>query len=216
MAPRSRGWRHFEKVTVTMKTKVVYAPQADEPQESSAAHEYAQRISSLVEDSADSSNASDDVSSNANAIVVERLTLESLDFLMKGDGGEDEETIAQHIFIISCAADGSVDRIVRKLIRSLKNSTSGGISTQRPKVAIALLGHARCENSANQMKDTIFGSGRKFCRAVKSLLEVDGDKNANDSFSTLEVQVELEGPDAAGGFDDWVRKLHVPCSKASS
>ena len=191
-----------------MKAKVVYAPQPDEPPETSAAHEYAQRIPSLVGDSADVSDSSDGATSNANAIVVERLTLESLDFLTKGNGG-DEETNAQHIFIISCSADGSVDRIVRKLIRSLKNGTSSGVTSasQRLKVAIALLGHAQCENSANQMKDTIFGNGRKFCKAVKALMEAVGDTNANDLFSSLEVQVELEGPDAAGGFDEWVREL---------
>lgn len=192
-----------------MKAKVVYAPQPDEPPETSAAHEYAQRIPTLVGDSADASGTSDGATSNANTIVVERLTLESLDFLTKGNGGgDDEQTKAQHIFIISCSADGSVDRIVRKLIRSLKNDTSSGnAASQRPKVAIALLGHARCENSANQMKDTIFGNGIKFCKAVKNLLEADGDTDANDLFSSLEVQVELEGPDAAGGFDEWVRKL---------
>ena len=192
-----------------MKAKVVYAPQPDEPPETSAAHEYAQRVPSLVGDSADTSDSSDGATSNANAIVVERLTLESLDFLTKGNGGDDEQTNAQHIFIISCSADGSADRIVRKLIRSLKNGTSSGVTSasQRLKVAIALLGHAQCENSANQMKDTIFGNGRKFCKAVKGLLEAVGDANANDLFSSLEVQVELEGPDAAGGFDEWVREL---------
>ena len=189
-----------------MKTKVVYAPQPDEPIESSAAYEYAQRIDSLI--CADDSSSSDH--GNSNAIVVERLTMESLDFLTKGNGGGEKQTYGGHIFIISCSADGSVDRLVRKLIRSLKsnNTCSAGSSTDtcRPKVAIALLGHARCENSANQMKDTIFSHGRKFCKAIRNILEVNDNTNANIVCST-EVQVELEGPDAPGGFGEWVKQI---------
>ena len=180
-----------------MKTKVIYSPQPDEPQESSAAYEYAKRISDML-------GAETDGDGEANAIVVERLSLESVNVLTCPD-------CTQCIFIISCSADGSVDRIVRKIVRNLRNSTDGNAASEnKPKVAIALLGHARCENSANQMKDTIFGNGRKFLNAVVGLLKAAASNNSKDELSSvenLEVQVELEGPDSPGGFDEWIKRI---------
>ena len=198
-------------------TKVIYSPQPDEPCQSSAAFEYAKRVSSLVvADGASSSHAADagvagDVN-NSSLIVAERLTLQSLDFLAEGNKEDDEQHCPTYIFIVSCAADGSVDRIVRKLIRNLKSSTcteksmltSGG---GRPKVAIALLGHARCENSANQMKDTIFANGRRLRKGVVGVLGAGVDINVGDAVPSLEVQVELEPPEVAGGFDEWIKAL---------
>lgn len=100
---------------------------------------------------------------------------------------------------------------MRKIVRNLRNSTDNtATSENKPKVAIALLGHARCENSANQMKDTIFGNGRKFLKAVVGLLNVAASDNSKDGLSSvesLEVQVELEGPDSPGGFDEWIKRI---------
>ena len=190
-----------------MKTKVIYSPQPDEPQESSAAYEYAKRISDMLGgDGLTSirSSAETDCDGEANAIVVERLSLESVNVLTCPD-------CTQCIFIISCSADGSVDRIVRKIVRNLRNSTDDNAASEnKPKVAIALLGHARCENSANQMKDTIFGNGRKFLKAVVGLLKAAAPENSKDELSSvesLEVQVELEGPDSPGGFDEWIKRI---------
>mmetsp|Transcript_3992 Transcript_3992/g.11350 ORF Transcript_3992/g.11350 Transcript_3992/m.11350 type:complete len:212 (-) Transcript_3992:2552-3187(-) len=206
-----------------MKTKVIYSPQPDEPQDSSAAYEYAKRISYLLNGggppstSSSSAEAESGGGGDTNAIVVvERLTLESLDFLTKSQG--DERKGCTHcIFIISCSADGSVDRIVRKLIRSLKNNnnddnavSASQASKSIPKVAIALLGHARCENSANQMRDTIFGNGRKFRKAVMGWSKANASENSGNKLSSgesLEVQVELEGPDSPGGFDEWIKRI---------
>ena len=190
-----------------MKTKVIYSPQPDEPQESSAAYEYAKRISDMFGgDGLTSirSSAETDCDGEASAIVVERLSLESVNVLTCPD-------CTQCIFIISCSADGSVDRIVRKIVRNLRNSTDDNAASEnKPKVAIALLGHARCENSANQKKDTIFGNGRKFLKAVVGLLNAAACDNSKDELSSvesLEVQVELEGPDSPGGFDEWIKRI---------
>ena len=190
-----------------MKTKVIYSPQPDEPQESSAAYEYAKRISDMLGGgglTSIRSSAETDCDGEANAIVVERLSLESVNVLTCPD-------CTQCIFIISCSADGSVDRIVRKIVRNLRNSTDDNAASEnKPKVAIALLGHARCENSANQMKDTIFGNGRKFLKAVVGLLKAAASDNSKDelnSVENLEVQVELEGPDSPGGFDEWIKRI---------
>lgn len=187
---------------------IFFAPQPDEKVDSSAAYEYAKRASDLLL----SNNAIHDKPS-----IVDRLSTESLSF-MRNESHEVDTTnndlaslnssTKSILILISCSADGSVDRIVRKLIRSMKNSsnsTSKSVdesSLIEPKrnVAIALLGHARCDNSANQMKDTIFNHGRKFHKSVE--LQSDGTKISMGKL--LEVQVELEGPDTPGGFDEWV------------
>lgn len=63
-----------------MKTKAIYSPQPDEPQESAASYEYAKRISDLLggvpgdgPTSISSSSAETDGDGEANGIVVERL-----------------------------------------------------------------------------------------------------------------------------------------------
>ena len=188
---------------------IFFAPQPDEKVDSSAAYEYAKRASDLL--------LSNNASIHDKPSKVDRLSTESLSF-MRNESHEVDTTnndlaslnssTKSILILISCSADGSVDRIVRKLIRSMKNSsnsTSKSVdesSLIEPKrnVAIALLGHARCDNSANQMKDTIFNHGRKFHKSVE--LQSDGTKISMGKL--LEVQVELEGPDTPGGFDEWV------------
>ena len=195
---------------------IFFAPQPDEKVDSSAAYEYAKRASDLL------------LFNNAiqhDKPSIDRLSTESLSFMRNEYHEVDTNDLASLnssssiLILISCSADGSVDRIVRKLIRSMKNSsirsllsvlgekksTSESVdesSLIEPKrnVAIALLGHARCDNSANQMKDTIFNHGRKFHKSVE--LQSDGTKISMGKL--LEVQVELEGPDTPGGFDEWV------------
>lgn len=190
--------------------KVFYSPQPDENPETSAAYEYSKRALDLL---------------NQDSTSIDRLSLDSLDFLSeeKTETAADtiEETISSSsppctfiLIIISCGADGSVDRNVRKLLRSMKTKTKAAAEKYESKqenknlqsslssesamvVAIALLGHARCDNSANQMKDTIFNYGRRFHKNMEIL-------STSSVFSKLEVQVELEGPDEPGGFDEWV------------
>ena len=139
-------------------------------------------------------------------------------------------TIDITLFLISCTADGSVNRSVRKITRKLKNNnnatttttTAGSISTA---VVVGLLGHARCDNSSKQMADTIFGNnGRKFDKALQqqqqqqssstTILDEDdgsgGDENnvvspVSLSTTRLETQVELYGPEQ--DFDPWLEGL---------
>ena len=56
------------------------------------------------------------------------------------------------------------------------------------------------------MKDTILNYGRKFHKCIEQLQSVSSSNStANTSIrERLEVQVELEGPDVPGGFDEWV------------
>ena len=189
--------------------RLFYAPQPDENCEASAAYEYARR-------------ASDQLLSAGNydgQVFIHRLSLDSLDNLFAPtditDGNESPTQPETAIILVSCSADGSVDRTVRKLIRHLKQnlqqyssgqcSSSPGTGTSSSPiavVAIALLGHAKCENSANQMKDVIFNHGRKFCKSVSEM--ANASSSATVRKETIEIQVELEGPDAPGGFDDWL------------
>jgi len=110
------------------------------------------------------------------------------------------ETQTLTLFLISCAADGSVDRSVRKIMRKLKaKDTDAGIRTVNSKYAVAALGHARCENSANQMADTIFGTGKRFHKTLTLSSLFDG------SMPKLETQVELCAPEQE--FDPWLELL---------
>jgi len=73
------------------------------------------------------------------------------------------------IFLISCSADGSVNRNIRKIMRKIPKDTDTESKSNDNKqhfYAIAALGHARCENSANQMADTIFATARRFDKVI--------------------------------------------------
>lgn len=176
---------------------VFYAPQPDDQSdEASAAFEYAKRVSDLL--------------SKKDEVVIHRLSADSLERPSCGSttAGESNKastpspTTCFTFVLLSCSADGSVDRAVRKITRNLMNQ-----SPTSSVAAVALLGHARCENSANQMKDTIFHHGRKFHKCLNNK-----DKH---SVKLLEVQVELEGPDQPGGFDEWVEANAPPPTQES-
>jgi hypothetical protein len=51
------------------------------------------------------------------------------------------------------------------------------------------------------MKDTIFNNGRKFLQSVLGIADTCSSVVVAE---TIEIQVELEGPDTPGGFDDWL------------
>jgi asparagine synthase (glutamine-hydrolysing) len=118
------------------------------------------------------------------------------------------------LFLISCTADGSVNRLVRKITRKLKNLSTASTNTNTNTnttmnfgiAAVGLLGHARCDNSSKQMADTIFGSnGRKFDKALQqSSITVVGEDVVSVS-TRLETQVELYGPEQ--DFDPWLEGL---------
>ena len=109
------------------------------------------------------------------------------------------------IFLISCSADGSVHRNVRKIMRKIPKDTvipNNNNDNKRYYYAIAALGHARCENSANQMADTIFATVRQFDKVMSSSgMFVD----TCSKWNRLETQVELTGPEV--DFDPWLKSL---------
>jgi hypothetical protein len=133
-------------------------------------------------------------------VVIKILDLEIIKTAMTTimtQAATDEQTPTLHFFVVSCDADGSVHKAVRKISRELsKKGTEISATETHQYYAVVLLGHARCENSAQQMKDTIFTAGRKFDKVL------DGSFGARLR-DRVEVQAELEGPDES--FDPWVK-----------
>ena len=105
------------------------------------------------------------------------------------------------IFLISCSADGSVNRNVRKIMRKIPKEIESKSNDKQQNYAIAALGHARCENSANQMADTIFATARRFDKVISS----SGLFSSASEWKRLETQVELYGPEV--DFDPWLKSL---------
>lgn len=68
--------------------------------------------------------------------------------------GENDDTF--RLFLISCGADGSVHRVVRKFVKKIKEEPP-----TKSQYCVALLGHAVCKTSAEQMKEQIFAAGRR-------------------------------------------------------
>eukprot|EP00527_Entomoneis_sp_CCMP2396_P008265 CAMPEP_0198142904 /NCGR_PEP_ID=MMETSP1443-20131203/5578_1 /TAXON_ID=186043 /ORGANISM="Entomoneis sp., Strain CCMP2396" /LENGTH=188 /DNA_ID=CAMNT_0043806027 /DNA_START=54 /DNA_END=620 /DNA_ORIENTATION=- len=175
-----------------VKVSVFYAPQPEEPPDSSASYEFAKRINAVY----GQKDGEHDQKMN-----ITRLDMDSIGSMISSNDDIEAEEDQLCIFLVSCSADGSVDRTVRKLVRSMKDSETTGEDNRKRQnhyCAIALLGHARCENSAQQMKDTIFFNGRKFRQAIVRQSSKEG---VNTDARMLELQAELEGP---GGFDEWI------------
>ena len=159
--------------------------------------------------------------------------------------------------LLSCTADGSVNRSVRKILRALSkekksppSTTARGTATTIHTTTIAtaddpppqpqqqavvvvdqthkihtitttgcgLLGHARCDNSAKQMAETIFQSGRKFEKQVSaygggSQTTTTTNPMPSRILPRLETQVELIGPEVE--FDPWLATILTNVLEAS-
>mmetsp|Transcript_23012 Transcript_23012/g.38038 ORF Transcript_23012/g.38038 Transcript_23012/m.38038 type:complete len:230 (-) Transcript_23012:183-872(-) len=166
--------------------RVVYAPLPEESLTSSGALDFATRAAGLLP-----------------GIIDPSLLPDHIDKLK-----HDEETEAKKssiwLFVVSCAADGSVHRNVRKFMRSLKDrdESKSSVTDNNNFYALALLGHARCDNSSKQMDGTIYGTGRKFDKALSAVF------SSKITFDRCETQAELEGPETL--FDPWVKTLLAP------
>ena len=238
---------------------VTYCPQPEEDDDSSAAYDFARRATGL----ALRGETADDVLESNILSQIERLSVEGFENVYLRDGwrskqiderkdvlkeetfedGVNDSSISSSssilcIFLISCSADGSVDRNIRKLVRSMKNSpknihsstddnnnknnNNNNSSIRTMYVATALLGHARCETSAKQMEDTIFNHGRKFHQSLLQRFPSKQEGDAEMGQETIQVlkdhfetHVELEGPDEEGGFDTWIQN-HISNSSQAS
>ena len=89
-------------------------------------------------------------------------------YIEQSNTTKEEDTVIT-VFLISCSADGSVHRNVRKIMRKIpKDVNAKPNDNKQYYYAITALGHARCENSANQMADTIFSTARRFDKVMSS------------------------------------------------
>ena len=104
------------------------------------------------------------------------------------------------LLVVSCGPDGSVHRSVRKTTKWMKDQ-----DTSTTIAAVALLGHAVCKTSAEQMEDEVYASGRRLAKALRGIAANDGDDDNETSVPAfqLETQIELEAPEEK--FDGWVR-----------
>ena len=107
---------------------------------------------------------------------------------------EDEGMLC--LIVISCDADGSVHKNVRKVIRKLSTDPSGETGLgEGNRLVVILLGHAVCSNSAMQTDSEIYRHGRKLAKML----------GANKSDGTLlEIQVELDSPEDK--FDPFIQR----------
>jgi hypothetical protein len=174
-----------------------YAPLQDERNvATSAALEFSKRAARIFE--------------NTTTTTTSSSAKVNVSFIGDGDGdlpttdsANDPSVLRLTVFLISCAADGSIHREVRKLTKAVKEEEeSSSSSSDNEFYAVALLGHAVCDNSAKQMADAVFGAGRRLIRALQKKKSTGGE--CCPVFA-VETQVELDAPEEA--FDGWVEGL---------
>lgn len=175
----------------------------DSPQPASL--DYSQRAARLLGENANKS-------SSVTVVSVEPLPADVKQIETLDRNNQDEREKIFFLFVISCAADGSVHRSVRRFARSLpkKKVESNVVLSSRCTAALVLLGHARCDNSAKQMEETVYGAGRRLEKALlQSNLFSSSSSFARDDapLKRCETQVELEGPEDK--FDEWVSNMLV-------
>mmetsp|Transcript_13501 Transcript_13501/g.37959 ORF Transcript_13501/g.37959 Transcript_13501/m.37959 type:complete len:211 (+) Transcript_13501:391-1023(+) len=117
------------------------------------------------------------------------------------DDNDATATTTVVVFLVSCGPDGSVHRQVRKITKWFREQQQQTTSGSSATIAIvALLGHAVCKTSAEQMADEVFSSGRRLAKSIRGL--VPESSTITPRF-VLETQVELEPPEEK--FDPWVK-----------
>ena len=187
---------------------VFYAPLPDEklPAVNSAAYEFSQRACGLLRET----TTNDPVIHGPISDEMEDGVSYMMGFLGQPFHLEFENTLC--VLIISCDADGSVHKNVRKFTEELSEYADDNRGnyirldiTEGNQLVVILLGHAVCSNSAMQTESEIYRHGRKLAYFL-----LEGDNNRDDSnyrdkvlqsniFNKsegllLEIQVELEDP----------------------
>mmetsp|Transcript_14718 Transcript_14718/g.16852 ORF Transcript_14718/g.16852 Transcript_14718/m.16852 type:complete len:200 (-) Transcript_14718:147-746(-) len=172
----------------------------------------------LPEEKEDEGSAALEHSLRAKSMLAEKTGIEAFiqkfQHLSSFDDKNDNDNLSDTFFIIiiSCAADGSIHRSVRKTTKKLlslsaeKKEDNDKVLQQKdderkkPSFTVILLGHARCENSAKQMNETIYGAGRRIERSLCNNIFT-----MHHHVKRLETQVELAGPDLE--FDPYLESL---------
>ena len=148
------------------------------------------------------------------------------EFLLTDECGDKDVVGAKKtivVFVISCGPDGSVHRCVRKTTKWIKeqeqnrklkdkektqgeNVCSDGTLSAMTTAMVALLGHAVCKTSAEQMEDEVYSSGRRLAKSLQRITAAPQPSNLSSTSTEpsflLETQVELEPPEEK--LDGWV------------
>ena len=172
--------------------QIVFASLPEERDvENSAAKEFALRAAEQFKASA----GKDDVE-------LHHLADWNKDEFLTSSSGAEKANSKQIVFLISCGPDGSVHRSVRKTTKWIKEQ-EGKIQDETQSIpitaAVALLGHAVCKTSAEQMEDEIYSSGRRLAKAIQ---RITNQPKSLDAPYLLETQIELEPPEEK--FDGWI------------
>lgn len=213
--------------------RIVYAPLPDDRDEAaSASLEFATRAADRIRQVAAATSAASSSSHVPSLTIDDLVPIQNWDFPwssnttstttenLTDEGGVDQEVKNPHflcLLLISCGPDGTVHRAVRKLTKALKEQTqeAPGMS-QDSSFAVALLGHAVCKTSAEQMNDQIFATGRRLFKLLPKCPSSSDATTKDDKTLLLETQVELDSPEKE--FDTWVDSIttSVIASKSST
>lgn len=140
------------------------------------------------------------------------------------EGGNNNTVV---LFLISCGPDGSVHRSVRKTTKWLKEQqqqiksqeeskehehcvTPKDNTTTTTTAMVALLGHAVCKTSAEQMADEVYSSGRRLAKSIQILVppcQSSSTRSTTAPKFLVETQIELEAPEEK--FDGWIQSWVV-------
>ena len=153
--------------------QIVYACLPEESPEGSAVHEFATRGRRALE-------------TLSPSVSLDPLSEETTPF--------SKDSIV--VFLLSCGADGSVQRSVRKYVKKMKEDPPPA-----PRhYCLALLGHAVCKASAEQLNEQIFSAGQRLAKTLENCW-------GSPLVERLETQVELVTPEDA--FDPWIEQLMI-------
>ncbi len=185
--------------------QIVFAPLPEERDvERSAAKEFALRAAERFRDESSGDGSS--------TVAIHHLAewkkdeLSSVPVAPEKDNNNVKNSTV--VFLISCGPDGSVHRSVRKTTKWIKEQeartkleNSENVSSASTTAVVALLGHAVCKTSAEQMEDEVYSSGRRLAKSLQRIVSPPQTSSLAPLF-LLETQIELEPPEEK--FDGWV------------
>ena len=173
--------------------QIVFASLPEERDvESSAAKEFALRAAEQFK----AATGGDDVE-------IHHLADWNKDEFLASSSGSEKANNKKTVFLISCGPDGSVHRSVRRTTKWIKEQEGKIQEDEKQSIpitaAVALLGHAVCKTSAEQMEDEVYSSGRRLAKAIQ---RITNQPISLDAPYLLETQIELEPPEEK--FDGWI------------
>ena len=185
--------------------QIVFSPLPEERDvDKSAAKEFALRAEEKFRDASKSTDGDDCSSVEIHHLADWKKHILVSDPIEPTEKDDEDEVVnvskSTVVFLISCGPDGSVHRSVRKTTKWIKEQGAKSSSTSTTAV-VALLGHAVCKTSAEQMEDEVYSSGRRLAKSLEKIITAPPSSVPAPSF-LLETQIELESPEEK--FDGWI------------